>query len=314
MQNEVTKLLQIKYPIIQGGMVWCSGYKLAAACSNAGALGLIGAGSMSPELLQEHITKCKQHTQKPFGVNIPLLYKHAPQQIEKALAMGIKIFFTSAGNPATYTQMLKNSGAIVVHVVANTRFAQKAIDAGVDAIVAEGFEAGGHNGKEETTTFCLIPQIVKMSKVPVIAAGGMYNGNSMAAAFALGASAIQVGSRFAACKESSAHLNFKQAVLNANEGDTILTLKEITPVRLLKNEFYNLLLNAYNQGASANELKSILGKGRARAGILEGDLNQGELEIGQVSALINKIESAEEIVNDFINGYNQIINKLPLIN
>ncbi|MFN4083777.1 MAG: NAD(P)H-dependent flavin oxidoreductase [Bacteroidia bacterium] len=308
--NRIQELFNIKYPIIQGGMVWCSGWRLASAVSNAGGLGLIGSGSMTPELLDEHITKCKHATNKPFGVNVPLLYKHVANHIDIILKHKVKIVFTSAGNPATYTPMLKENGITVVHVVSNSKFAIKAQQCGVDAIVAEGFEAGGHNGREETTTFCLIPQIKRVTNLPLIAAGGMYNGMSLAAAIALGAEGIQIGSRFAACKESSAHELFKQAVIHAKEGDTILTLKEITPVRLIKNKFYQKISEAYNNGSNIENLKEILGKGRAKMGIFEGNLDDGELEIGQVSALIDKIETVEEIINDVMNGFYTTLNDM----
>ncbi|MBU3661796.1 MAG: nitronate monooxygenase [Bacteroidetes bacterium] len=303
MNNPISSLFQIQYPIIQGGMVWCSGWKLAAAVSNAGGLGLIGSGSMSPDLLEEHILKCKAATSKPFGVNIPLLYPHAEAHIQTLLKHEVKIVFTSAGNPATYTSMLKAAGCKVVHVIANTKFALKAMDAGVDAIVAEGFEAGGHNGREETTTFCLLPQIAAIAKVPIIAAGGMLDGRSWLAAEVLGAQGIQVGSRFAICQESSAHPNYKAAVIAAKEGDTQLCLKKLTPVRMLKNDFYQEVEKLELAGASKETLKELLGKGRSKKGILEGDLVQGELEIGEISALLNKVETAQEIIDDFVNTY-----------
>jgi len=269
--NPVAELFQIEHPIVQGGMVWCSGWKLASAVSNAGGLGLLGSGSMNPQLLEEHIIKCKNVTPKPFGVNIPLLYPHAKDHIETCIRNGIKIVFTSAGNPDTYTALLKSHGIIVVHVIANSKFAIKAQKAGVDAIVAEGFEAGGHNGREETSTFCLIPQIKKIASVPLIAAGGIYDGKSWLAAQILGADAVQLGSRFAACEESSAHINYKDIVRQATEGSTQLTLKKLTPVRMLKNAFYQQIANAENSGSSAETLKEILGKGRSKKGILEGD-------------------------------------------
>jgi enoyl-[acyl-carrier protein] reductase II len=308
--TKITKLFGIQHPIVQGGMVWCSGYKLASAVSNAGGLGLIGSGSMNPQLLEEHIVKCKAATQKPFGVNIPLLYAHAPLHIQTVIKHKVPIVFTSAGNPETFTQQLKDAGIIVVHLVANTKFALKAQNAGVDALVAEGFEAGGHNGKEETTTFCLLPQIKHVANVPIIAAGGMYNANSLVAALALGADGIQIGSRFAVCKESSAHDLFKQAVYNSGEGDTALTLKEITPVRILKNDFYNRIMQAYQKGADKEALKLLLGKGRAKLGIFEGNLQEGELEIGQISSLLNKPEHAHEIIDEIMNEYPLVIEKL----
>lgn len=310
MQNAITNLFNIKYPIIQGGMVWCSGWKLAAAVSNAGGLGLIGSGSMHPELLEEHILKCMAATKNPFGVNVPLLYPHAKAHIETIIKYGVKIVFTSAGNPDLYTKILKNNGITVVHVIANTKFAIKAQNAGVDALVAEGFEAGGHNGKEETTTFCLIPQIKLLTNLPLIAAGGMYNANSLIAAMALGADGIQIGSRFAACKESSAHINFKQRIFEATEGDTILTLKEITPVRLLKNEFYSQIEQLYKTGTNAEELKNLLGRGRSKKGIFEGDLVNGELEIGQISSLINKPETAKEIIEEIVTEFKELQQKI----
>lgn len=309
-KTKITDLFNIQYPIVQGGMVWCSGYKLAAAVSNAGGLGLIGSGSMNPPMLEQHIIKCKQATNKPFGVNIPLLYAHAPLHIEMVLKHGVKIVFTSAGNPATYTQQLKDAGITVVHVIANTKFALKAQAAGVDALVAEGFEAGGHNGKEETTTFCLLPQIKQVTHLPIIAAGGMYNANSLVAAMALGADGMQIGSRFAACNESSAHELYKQAIYNSKEGDTILTLKEITPVRFLKNAFYNQVAQAYQLGADVETLKNLLGKGRAKLGIFEGNLQEGELEVGQISSLINKPESAADIVAEIAREYDMVLKNL----
>ncbi len=308
--TKITKLFGIQYPVVQGGMVWCSGYKLASAVSNAGGLGLIGSGSMNPELLEAHIVKCKAATQKPFGVNIPLLYAHAPLHIQTVIKHNVPIVFTSAGNPTTYTQQLKDAGITVVHVIANTKFALKAHNSGVDALVAEGFEAGGHNGKEETTTFCLLPQIKQATNLPIIAAGGMYNANSLVAAMALGADGIQIGSRFAVCKESSAHDLFKQAVYNSTEGDTALTLKEITPVRLLKNDFYNRVIQAYKEGADKEGLKLLLGKGRAKLGIFEGNLKEGELEIGQISSLLNKPEHAHEIIEEIIIEYPLVIKNL----
>ena len=303
MENNINKLFNIQYPIIQGGMVWCCGWKLASAVSNAGGLGLIGSGSMDPEILQLHIQKCKVATTKPFGVNVPLLYPHAQQHIKTIIKEGVKIVFTSAGNPATYTQLLKQNGITVVHVIANTKFALKAQEAGVDAIVAEGFEAGGHNGREETSSFCLIPQIKKIAKVPLIAAGGMYSGQSLLAAQVLGADGIQIGSRFAVCNESSAHTNYKNLVRAATEGSTILTLKQLTPVRMLKNAFYEQIKQAEENHYSVDQMKALLGRGRSKKGILEGDLTAGELEIGQVASLIEKQESAAEIINEIMNEY-----------
>lgn len=311
--NPITKLFNIQYPIIQGGMVWCSGWRLASAVSNAGGLGLLGSGSMSPELLEEHILKCKAATQKPFGVNVPLLYPHAQAHIETILKHQVPIVFTSAGNPSLYTKILKDNGCIVVHVIANTKFAQKAADAGVDALVAEGFEAGGHNGKEETTSFCLIPQIAAISNLPIIAAGGIFDGRSWLAAEALGACAIQIGTRFAASIESSAHSNFKQAIVVAKEGDTQLTLKQLTPVRMFKNELYQQLDALISKGASADEIRSFMGKGRSKKGVFEGDLAQGELEMGAISALIDKTESVQDIITNLVETYitarNTLINQ-----
>lgn len=306
MKNRITSLFNIQYPIIQGGMIWCSGWELASAVSNAGGLGLIGSGSMYPEVLRAHIQKCKLATDKPFGVNVPLLYPDIDKHLEIIVEEGVKIVFTSAGNPAKYTSWLKERGITVVHVIANTKFAQKCEEAGVDAIVAEGFEAGGHNGREETTTMCLIPMIVDAVKVPVIAAGGIGCGRTMAAAMCLGASGVQVGSRFATSVESSAHIGFKEQIILAKEGSTELTLKEITPVRLLKNPFFDAVNAAYAAGASVEELKTLLGRGRAKKGMFEGDLDAGELEIGQISARLDRIETAGEIVSQMISEYQTI--------
>lgn len=305
-KKRITELFGIEYPIVQGGMIWCSGWELASAVSNAGGLGLIGSGSMYPEVLRDHIRKCKQATDKPFGVNVPLLYPDIEQHLQILVDEGVKIVFTSAGNPAKYTGWLKERGMTVVHVVANTKFAKKCVDAGVDAIVAEGFEAGGHNGREETTTMCLIPMIVDCVAVPVIAAGGIGCGRTMAAAMCLGAAGVQVGSRFAASTESSAHVHFKAQILAAVEGSTELTLKEITPVRLLKNPFYEAVMAAYEAGADAEALKSLLGRGRAKRGMFEGDMVEGELEIGQISARLDRMETAAEIVEDMMRGYKAI--------
>lgn len=302
MGNRIIELFKIKYPIIQGGMIWCSGWELASAVSNAGGLGLIGSGSMYPEVLKEHIQKCKAATDKPFGVNVPLLYPDIEKHLEIIVNEGVKIVFTSAGNPAKYTSWLKSHGITVVHVVANLKFAKKCEEAGVDAIVAEGFEAGGHNGREETTTMCLIPMIRKQCGLPLIAAGGIGNGESMAAALCLGAEAVQVGSRFAATHESSAHVAFKNEIINAGDGSTELTLKELTPVRLLKNEFYKEVQEAYANNANIEQLHQLLGRGRAKKGMFEGNLEDGELEIGQVSAYINDIVSAKEVVDELISG------------
>ncbi len=294
--NSICELFNIKHPIIQAGMVWCSGWKLASAVSNAGGLGIIGAGSMYPEVLRTHIQKCKRATDKPFGVNIPLLYPNIEEIIKVVIAEKVAIVFSSAGNPATWTSILKASGIIVVHVIANTKFALKAQEAGVDAVVAEGFEAGGHNGREETTTLCLIPMIKKAVTIPVIAAGGIACGKAMLAAFALGADAVQIGSAFAVAEESSAHPNFKQHVISSAEGDTKLAMKKLVPVRLLKNEFADLIAQAEAEGADRLRMMEILGKARAKLGMFEGDLKNGELEIGQVAAVLNAIKPAAKIL------------------
>lgn len=303
MDNRITKLFGIEIPIIQGGMIWCSGWRLASAVSNAGGLGLIGAGSMYPDILREHIQKCKAATPKPFGVNLPLLYPNIDEHMQILEEEGVKIVFTSAGNPATWTQKLKEKGMTVVHVIANTKFARKAADAGVDAIVAEGFEAGGHNGREETTTMCLIPLIKDTVDIPLIAAGGIGDGRTMLAAFALGAEGVQIGSRFAASEESSAHDHFKQAILAAKEGDTRLSLKQLTPVRLLRNKFAEDVALAEERGASKEELQSLLGRARAKKGMFEGDMHEGELEIGQISAHIRSILPAGDIVQEIWNSF-----------
>ena len=306
MQNRITGLFDIQYPIIQAGMVWCSGWRLASAVSNAGGLGLIGAGSMNADLLREHIQKCKAATDKPFGVNLPLLYAHIDQHIKIILEEKVKIVFTSAGNPATYTAKLKEAGITVVHVVSSTKFALKAQQAGVNAIVAEGFEAGGHNGREETTTMCLIPAVSDAVRIPVIAAGGIASGRAMAAVFALGAEGVQIGSAFAVSEESSAHNIFKQRVVDSVEGETILTLKQLTPVRLIKNAFYEQIKDAETNCASAEDLKNILSKSRSQKGIFEGDLNEGELEIGQVSAQLKEIKPAAVIVKDIWEEFERV--------
>ena len=306
MQNRITGLFDIKYPIIQAGMVWCSGWRLASAVSNAGGLGLIGAGSMSADVLREHIQKCKAATDKPFGVNLPLLYAHIDQHIKILLEEKVKIVFTSAGNPETYTAKLKEAGITVVHVVSSTKFALKAQQAGVNAVVAEGFEAGGHNGREETTTMCLIPAVSDAIRIPVIAAGGIGSGRAMVAAFALGAEAVQIGSAFAVSEESSAHQIFKQRVIETAEGETILTLKQLTPVRLIKNAFYDQVKDAETKCASAEDLKTILSKGRSKKGIFEGDLNEGELEIGQVSAQLKNIKPAAIILKDIWEEFERV--------
>ncbi|WP_068474959.1 NAD(P)H-dependent flavin oxidoreductase [Saccharicrinis aurantiacus] len=307
MSNKITELFNIKYPIIQGGMVWVSGWKLASAVSNNGGLGLLGAGSMYPEVLKEHISKMKTATDKPWGVNVPLLYPNVEELIDIIIEEGVKIVFTSAGNPAKFTSKLKAAGITVVHVIANSRFAKKCEDSGVDAIVAEGFEAGGHNSREETTTMVLIPQIRKVTNLPLIAAGGIGTGRGMAAATALGADGIQIGSRFAVSKESSAHPNFLNKVLEANEGGTVLTLKQLAPVRLIHNKFSDEVDAAQKRGATPEELKEMLGRGRAKKGMFEGDLDEGELEIGQVSSLINDIPSVSEIITDVIKEYNEVV-------
>ncbi len=306
----ITDLFKIEYPIIQGGMVWVSGSKLAAAVSNAGCLGLVGAGSMKPDLLKVHLEKASKLCQKPIGVNIPLLYEKAPEQIQTALDCGIKIFFTSAGSPKKYTKMLKDSGCVVIHVTSSPELAIKCEAAGVDAIVAEGFEAGGHNGRDEITTMSLIPQVRDAVSIPVIAAGGIGDGRGIAAAFALGADGVQLGTRFAATKESSAHQNFKEAIEKAKSGDTLLTMKDLVPVRLLKNKFFRDIIKAEENCASPEELASILGKGRAKKGMLEGDLDEGELEIGQISALIKNTPTVSECVLDLIKSYSETLKKL----
>lgn len=301
--NKITKLFKIKYPIIQGGMVWNSGYKLASAVSNAGGLGLIGAGSMYPEVLREHIQKCKKATSKPFGVNVPMLYPNIEEIMKIIVEEGVKIVFTSAGNPKTWTSHLKENGITVVHVVSSTVFALKAQEAGVDAVVAEGFEAGGHNGREETTTFTLIPMVKEKIKIPLIAAGGIATGRGMLAAMVLGADGVQVGSRFAASVESSAHENFKKTILNVKEGDTQLTFKELAPVRLIKNKFYQDVQHLYEKCPTKEELTELLGRGRAKKGMFEGDLIEGELEIGQAAGLIHEIKPASAIIQEMIADF-----------
>jgi len=308
--NTINQLFNIKYPIIQAGMIWCSGWELAAAVSNCGGLGLIGSGSMYPDILRDQIKKCKQATNKPFGVNVPLLYPNIEEHIKIIIEEGVKIVFTSAGNPKTWTKHLKDHGITVVHVVSNVKFALKCQEAGVDAIVAEGFEAGGHNGREETTTLVLIPQVRKAINIPLIAAGGIGSGQAIAAAFALGANGVQIGSRFVTTHESSAHVNFKNAIVNAKEGDTQLSLKQLTPVRLIKNEFFQKVNELENKGASTEELSALLGRGRAKKGMFEGDLTEGELEIGQVSGAIDKIQSVKEVMDELIAEYNATIKTL----
>jgi enoyl-[acyl-carrier protein] reductase II len=306
MSNKITKLLNIKYPIIQGGMVWVSGWKLASAVSNAGGLGLIGAGSMYPEVLREHIQKCNKATNKPFGVNVPMLYPEIEKIIDIIVEENVKIVFTSAGNPKIWTSFLKEKGIIVVHVVSSVKFALKAQEAGVDAVVCEGFEAGGHNGREETTTFALIPMVKAQVTIPVIAAGGIATGKGMLAAMVLGADGVQIGSRFAATEESSAHQNFKQTILNVKDGDTHLTLKELAPVRLVKNTFYQQIQELYQEHPTIEQLKDLLGRARAKKGMFEGDLENGELEIGQIAGLINEIKSAKEVLEDIITEFEEV--------
>lgn len=305
MQNRICELFGIQYPIIQAGMIWCSGWELASAVSNAGGLGIIGAGSMYPEILRTHIQKCKEATNKPFAVNVPLLYPNIEEHMAIIMEEQVPIVFTSAGNPKTWTGPLKEKGIKVVHVVSSVKFALKSEQAGVDAVVAEGFEAGGHNGREETTTFCLIPMVKEALSIPLIAAGGIATGRQMRAARILGADAVQIGSRFVASLESSAHQSFKQKVVDTQEGGTQLTLKELTPVRMIKNKFYTDIESAYSNKASADELKELLGRARAKKGMFEGDMLEGELEIGQISGLINDIIPAGDIVQNLINEYNE---------
>jgi enoyl-[acyl-carrier protein] reductase II len=301
--NRIQGLFGTRYPIVQGGMIWCSGWRLASAVSNAGGLGLIGSGSMYPDVLEEHIQKCIAATDKPFGVNLPMLYPDIDKHIETIIQYKVPIVFTSAGNPKTYTAYLKSNGVKVVHVVSSVKFALKAQEAGVDAVVAEGFEAGGHNGRDETTTFCLIPMVAEQIQIPLIAAGGIANGSGMLAALNLGADGVQLGSRFVATEESSAHALFKDKVVHAKEGDTLLTLKELTPVRLLKNPFFQHVMEAYSRGASMEELKELLGRGRAKRGMFEGDMNEGELEIGQIAGLIHDVIPAGKVVEQLISEY-----------
>ncbi|WP_394758985.1 NAD(P)H-dependent flavin oxidoreductase [Flavobacterium sp.] len=304
--NKITKLFNIKYPIIQGGMIWNSGYKLASAVSNAGGLGLIGAGSMYPEVLREHIQKCKKATDKPFGVNVPMLYPNVEEIINIIVDEGVKIVFTSAGNPKTWTSFLKEKGITVVHVVSSSKFALKAQEAGVDAVVAEGFEAGGHNGREETTTLTLIPMVKEQISIPLIAAGGIATGRGMLAVMVLGADGVQIGSRFAASTESSAHDNFKKTIIEVEEGGTQLTLKELAPVRLIKNKFYNDVQELYAKCPTPEELKTLLGRARAKRGMFEGDLVEGELEIGQIAGLIHDIKPVATIIEDIINEFEKV--------
>lgn len=306
MKNKITQLFNIKYPIIQGGMIWVSGYKLAAAVSNAGGLGLIGAGSMYPEVLRAHIQKCKKATDKPFGVNVPMLYPQIDEIMDIIIEEGVKIVFTSAGNPKTWTSHLKEKGITVVHVVSSVKFALKAQNAGVDAVVCEGFEAGGHNGREETTTFTLIPMVKEQLEIPVIAAGGIGSGRGMLAAMVLGADAVQIGSRFAATEESSAHTNFKESIVAVKDGDTHLTLKELAPVRLIKNKFFEEVQELYQKKPSTDDLKELLGRARAKKGMFEGDLDNGELEIGQIAGLIHDIKPAKEVLEDIITEFEKV--------
>jgi len=303
MSNRIIQLFKIQYPIIQGGMIWVSGWKLASAVSNAGGLGLIGAGSMYPEVLREHIQKCKKATQKPFGVNVPMLYPEIEKIMDIIIEEGVQIVFTSAGNPKTWTSFLKEKGLTVVHVVSSVKFALKAASAGVDAVVCEGFEAGGHNGREETTSLTLIPMVKKEVNIPVISAGGIATGKGMLAVMILGADGVQIGSRFAATIESSAHHNFKQSILNVKDGDTQLTLKELAPVRLIKNEFYQQVQELYQQKASVEEMKGLLGRARAKKGMFEGDLVNGELEIGQIAGIIDEIKPAKVVLDEIIDEF-----------
>jgi enoyl-[acyl-carrier protein] reductase II len=304
MKNRITQLFDIKYPIIQAGMIWCSGWELASTVSNAGGLGIIGSGSMYPDVLDEQIAKCKANTSNPFAVNLPMLYPNIEEHIDTIIRHKVPIVFTSAGNPKTFTERLQKEGIIVVHVVSSLKFALKAQQAGVDAIVAEGFEAGGHNGRDETTTLCLIPMVKQQITIPLIAAGGIATGKAMLACMALGADGVQIGSRFVASHESSAHINFKNAVLDSKEGDTELTLKELTPVRLLKNEFHTSVKEAYSKNASTEELAELLGRGRAKKGMFEGDLQNGELEIGQIAGIMDELLSAEQIILDLVQEFN----------
>ncbi len=311
--NKITQLFNIKYPIIQGGMIWNSGYKLASAVSNAGGLGLIGAGSMYPDVFREHVQKCKKATDKPFGVNVPMLYPNIEEIMNIIVEEDVKIVFTSAGNPKTWTAFLKEKGITVVHVVSSVKFALKAQEAGVDAVVAEGFEAGGHNGREESTTFTLIPMVKQELSIPLIAAGGIATGKGMLAAMILGADAVQMGSRFAASVESSAHQNFKDTIINVKDGDTYLTLKELAPVRLIKNKFFNDVMELYSKCPTSDDLKELLGRARAKRGMFEGDLDEGELEIGQVAGLIHSVKPVKEIIEEIITEFNQEREKISVL-
>ena len=310
MKNRITELFKIELPIIQAGMIWCSGWELASAVSNAGGLGIIGAGSMYPDVLRSQISKCKKATNKPFAVNLPLLYPSIEEHVQTIIDLKVPIVFTSAGSPSKWTPLFKQHGITVVHVVSNVKFAQKSESSGVDAIVAEGFEAGGHNGREETTTICLIPLLLNNVKIPIIAAGGIGSGSAMAAAFALGAEAVQIGSLFVATPESSAHQSFKNLIVDATDGSTELSLKELTPVRLLKNKFYDDIQTAYNNKASILQLKELLGRGRAKKGMFEGDLIEGELEIGQIASSITQVKPAARIVNEIWTDFKASIKKL----
>lgn len=312
-KNKITQLFGIRYPIIQAGMVWCSGWRLASAVSNSGGLGLIGAGSMHPETLREHIKKCKAATDKPFGVNIPLMYPQMEEIMQIVMDEKVPVVFTSAGNPKTWTAKLRDKGIIVVHVVSGSKFALKCVEAGVDAVVAEGFEAGGHNGREETTTLTLIPQVRRVTDLPLIAAGGIATGEGMAAVFALGAEGVQVGTRFALTEESSASDAFKRKCISLNEGDTVLSLKKVSPTRLVKNDFYHQVQELEDRGASADELRTLLGTGRSKRGIFEGDLVEGELEIGQVASMIDTVVPAEQVIKQMMREFYETVEKLNRI-
>ncbi|MDR1984477.1 MAG: nitronate monooxygenase [Prevotellaceae bacterium] len=313
MENKITTLFKIKYPIIQGGMVWCSGWRLVSAVSNAGGLGLLGAGSMYPDVLREHIQKTKQSTDKPFGVNVPLLYPDIDELMKIIVDENVKIVFTSAGNPKTWTKFLHDKNITVAHVISSSKFAKKCEDAGVDAVVAEGFEAGGHNGREETTTLALIPQVRRATSLPLIAAGGIATGNAMLAAITLGADGVQIGTRFALSAESSASEEFKKICCTLNEGDTMLCLKKISPTRMIKNNFYNRIEEAEARGANADELKEILGRARSKKGIFEGDMDEGELEIGQIASLVKEIIPVNKIINEIVSEFNETANNISAI-
>lgn len=310
--NRICRLFGIERPVVQGGMVWCSGWRLASAVSNAGGLGLLGAGSMHPETLLEHIRKCKDATDKPFGVNVPLMYPELEKIMDIIVAEGVKVVFTSAGSPSKWTEFLHGAGIKVAHVVSSTRFAAKCEEAGVDAIVAEGFEAGGHNGREETTTFCLIPAVKRICTVPLIAAGGIVSGEGILAAQVLGADGVQLGTRFALTRESSAHFSFKDRCLRLEEGDTVLTLKQLSPTRLVKNEFYKQVEEAERRGASADEMKELLGRGRAKKGIFEGDIFDGELEIGQAASMLRQLQTVDEVMEELFREYEAALKKLGM--